>query len=88
MATKELIFETVTIGKHQDRREQLGPCRPMYSYVYEGYQLYRSGQYAQAQLSLQADLDFYSRPRFNHETLLAKLILARIPAADTPSYTP
>ena len=73
----ELIFERVIQSPLNDRR-QSDSCRPLYSYVYKGYWLYRDGQYSQAQRRLQTDLDFYSRPRFNHETLLANLVLARI----------
>ena len=75
----ELIFEMI-IRSQQKTNSRPDSCRPLYSYVYEGYKLYREGQYDQAKLRLQADLDFYSTPRFNHETLLANLVLARISA--------
>lgn len=75
----DLIFEPI-IRSQQQTNSRTDSCRPLSSYIYEGYKLYRDGQYDQAKLRLQEDLDFYSTPRFNHETLLANLVLSRISA--------
>ena len=74
----DLIFKPIDYSSPETRILLDGPCRNLHSSSYEGYKLYKDDNYSQAKLQLQEELRCCSRQRFNHDTLLAKLVLARI----------